>query len=319
MITIATVLLYGVVTCHPTNVDEVATLGVREAHYRLQPSELENAPQWTDLDQSPPLSPGKAVRVAESAIEVFTKEGKLEPLSSAFQWRLKRVSLVRVFDNQWYYEVTFKESVKPGFGATGRRQSATIFVLMDGTFLKPVKELTLSPNAPAVSQRKLSDEWEHIFEIEEKPDNRLLRFLGLFEGRHNVRIPNCWELKSTVNNSSSDCRIVYDKDEILSLGDESNSKLKIVPNHTQTGASIQLIEEDNSVRWEMAIESFHPRLLNQGYSALKCSARVSGSSVFLFGRSGPVRFVFVMKIYDGAIQDRIAFTTNSREDFSLPK
>lgn len=148
MITIATVLLYGVVTFHPIHVDEVVTLGVRETHYRLQPSELENAPQWTDLDQSPPLQPGKAVRVAESAIEVFTKEGKLEPLSSAFQWSLKRVSLVRVFDNQWYYEVTFKESVKPGFGATGRRQSATIFVLMDGTFLKPVEKR--SDRAPEI-------------------------------------------------------------------------------------------------------------------------------------------------------------------------
>lgn len=319
MITILTIFFYGVVTFQPVTIDEVVTLGVREVHYRLQPSDLENAPQWTDLDQSPPLPPGKAVRVAESAIKVFTKEGKLEPLSSSFEWRLKQVSLVKVFGNQWYYEVTFKESVKPGFGATGRRQSAVIFVLMNGTFLRPVKELTLSSNASADRQRKLSDEWNHVFEIEQSPDKRLLRFVGFLEGKHNVRIPNCWELKTNVTNPSTDCRFVYDKDEMLSLGDESKLKLKIVPNHTQTGASVQLIEEDNSVRWEMAIESFHPRLLNQGYSALKCSARASGSSVFLFGRSGPVRFVFVVNIDDGTMHDRIAFTTNSREDFSLPK
>lgn len=140
MLTIAMIFFYGAVTFQPAIVDEVATLGIREAHYRLELSEFKNAPQWTDLDQSPPLQPGKAVRVAESAIEVFTKEGKLEPLSSSFEWRLKRVSLVRAFDNQWYYEVTFKESVKPGFGATGRRQVATIFVLMNGTFLKPAEE-----------------------------------------------------------------------------------------------------------------------------------------------------------------------------------
>lgn len=112
-----------------------------ERWYSIGASELDKSPRWKSSDESPPLPPRKAVEVSNNALAEFERTGLLPKRHEGLEWKIKKVALTSVTEDKWIYEVMYQESVKPGHGATGRRPSLTVVVLMDGTYVTPSSQI----------------------------------------------------------------------------------------------------------------------------------------------------------------------------------
>lgn len=112
--------------------------------YSIQASDLLKSPGWQSNDELPPLTPRKAMQAGNRAIVDLETKGILRKRNEGFEWAMQKLALSPVFDDKWIYEITYTESVKPGYGATGHRPSVTIVVLMDGTYVMPTDSIESS-------------------------------------------------------------------------------------------------------------------------------------------------------------------------------
>jgi hypothetical protein len=84
--------------------------------------------QWNSDDDNPPVSARKAIKLATAALKTVAHD------TSDWRWSLDSISLEHDSDqDKWFWEANF---YAPG---SGRSQDyLVIFVLMDGSVIKPV-------------------------------------------------------------------------------------------------------------------------------------------------------------------------------------
>lgn len=81
---------------------------------------------WCPAEPNPPLSVREAVRIAQLAIGSFRRKGIVHELT---RWSFEKASLYRIYEDSWYYQVTFISANTPA--------TTTICVLMDGSWIVP--------------------------------------------------------------------------------------------------------------------------------------------------------------------------------------
>jgi len=92
-------------------------------------SDLRRAPLWRDDEESPPLSPQQAKRMAKAYVSQFIPESR--------NWRVERLSLEPInARDQWIYVVDFCP-VPIGGSTFGNATPFQIVILLDGTLLQP--------------------------------------------------------------------------------------------------------------------------------------------------------------------------------------
>jgi len=93
---------------------------------------IKHAPQWEKEAETPPVSPRKAIRVAER----LTK--KLIGERPGFQRRLESISL-KPMEDGWIWLIRF-EWIATNTNSTGLPDALSVFILMDGTAVQPQVE-----------------------------------------------------------------------------------------------------------------------------------------------------------------------------------
>jgi hypothetical protein len=96
----------------------------------VKPEALRRTPAWQPTTKEPPLSPLKAILLAER------KSRQLEPASGKYSWVLDDASLKAANDNRYYYRVTFY-SHPPDAVSLKYPPYLRLLVLMDGTVPEP--------------------------------------------------------------------------------------------------------------------------------------------------------------------------------------
>ena len=94
---------------------------------------LRRAPPWKPEAENPPLSPRKAMRLAD------VKKRQLVKDRADFNWRLRSIELVPGDGDRWFWLVNYEEQprLRPGTGASGPWSELRLIVLMDGTVVEP--------------------------------------------------------------------------------------------------------------------------------------------------------------------------------------
>jgi hypothetical protein len=112
---------------------QVAGIDGDKVYYTsVSPERILRTPGWKDDSKEPPLSPLKALNLAETERRILIRDLDLEG------WELESASLKRAHGDHWYYEVGFRGLNKPVDTTTGHRPSLVVLVLMDGTVVEPV-------------------------------------------------------------------------------------------------------------------------------------------------------------------------------------
>jgi hypothetical protein len=97
---------------------------------------LAKSPSWDTTTDNPPLSPGKAVRLANALKDKFVKD------SRDFKWHLISADLENDWwsgedaGKKWWWSVKYEAHVRVG-GESGIPNHLTLIVLMDGTVIEP--------------------------------------------------------------------------------------------------------------------------------------------------------------------------------------
>jgi hypothetical protein len=94
---------------------------------------LKQAPQWQPESEHPPLSPRRALELAEEYAKENFKQDK--------DWvrKLEAISLTP-YAGGWFWDVSYAWSPKPPMALGGLQPFAHVFVLMDGTVVAPDKK-----------------------------------------------------------------------------------------------------------------------------------------------------------------------------------
>jgi hypothetical protein len=103
---------------------------------------LKQAPQWPPESEHPPLSPRRALKLAEEYARENFKPHK--------DWvrELEAISLTPYADG-WFWDVSYAWSPKPPVGLGGLQPFSHVFVLMDGTVIPPDKQAEDLQNEPS--------------------------------------------------------------------------------------------------------------------------------------------------------------------------
>jgi hypothetical protein len=98
--------------------------------------DVKKTPSWDKHVENPPLSARKAIKLATDLRMMLVKD------SDDWQWRFKGLTLIANNSSEtpdkWYWMATFQASPAPGHGLAGMPPSLSVYVLMDGTVIKPV-------------------------------------------------------------------------------------------------------------------------------------------------------------------------------------
>jgi len=96
---------------------------------RIPGEALVKSPRWSQGVDNPPVSAGKAIKIAQ-----LTKERLLKD-SEDFKWKLASLRLEQIGDGHWYWIVCYFAEFRGN--STGIPNQVPIVVLMDGTAVMP--------------------------------------------------------------------------------------------------------------------------------------------------------------------------------------
>jgi len=106
-----------------------ATFQSQSYAYHLFEHDFANTPSWKQDEGEPPLSIGRAIKIARENLPRFVK--------SAESWKVDMVTLKDVIKDKWYYRIDFLcRSVEC---REARERHFMAIVKMDGTILEPKK------------------------------------------------------------------------------------------------------------------------------------------------------------------------------------
>lgn len=97
---------------------------------------LEKSPSWDERTDNPPLSAGKAIRLANAMKNKLVKDAK------DFKWHLVSATLENDWSRdsdpgrKWWWSIRYEAHVRQG-GETGIPNHLVVIVLMDGTVVQP--------------------------------------------------------------------------------------------------------------------------------------------------------------------------------------
>ncbi len=103
--------------------------------FEITPEMLDKSPSWDEQADNPPLSAGKAIRLATSLKNRLVKDSK------DFKWRLISATLDHTWGSgsdaakKWWWSVRFEARFRGD--ETGRPNHLEVLVLMDGTVIEP--------------------------------------------------------------------------------------------------------------------------------------------------------------------------------------
>ena len=104
-----------------------ATFRSENFQYKLTDADFADAPSWNEAEGEPPLSVKEAIRIARETAPRFVK--------GAETWKVRRVELLNLLDDKWFYRVHLTCS-----GAQCRdlpERSFFSIVKMNGTIIEP--------------------------------------------------------------------------------------------------------------------------------------------------------------------------------------
>jgi hypothetical protein len=101
--------------------------GGKKYEFHVSERELQATPSWAPDQETPPLSPRRAIELARNQL------GTLMP--NATDWRLYDVTL-RPVDDRWIYLITFMEPLRGG-NAQQVSAGVQLVVLMNGVAVTP--------------------------------------------------------------------------------------------------------------------------------------------------------------------------------------
>ena len=101
--------------------------GDKRYQFKVTQEMLDRTPAWSEGEEYPPLSPGRAFQIASGRLS------KLFP--DAEKWRKRRIILHAVGD-KWVYEIDFIEPLPDGL-SVGSIGSFSVVVLMNGETIEP--------------------------------------------------------------------------------------------------------------------------------------------------------------------------------------
>jgi hypothetical protein len=100
----------------------------------LKLADLNSRPAWPDKSENPPLSPRRAIEIAQSVVDGFSD------ISDFGDWQIEidEVRLRQFTPQHWVWIVHYDCKSKVG-GQTGPGTYLDVVVLMDGTSIRPTK------------------------------------------------------------------------------------------------------------------------------------------------------------------------------------
>jgi hypothetical protein len=106
--------------------------------YRIEITDemLAKSPTWNDEVDNPPVSPGKAIRLANALKSRLVKDSK------HYKWRLISATLDNDWSSgsapgrKWWWTIRYEAHVRVG-GSSGIPSHLELVVLMDGTVIEP--------------------------------------------------------------------------------------------------------------------------------------------------------------------------------------
>jgi hypothetical protein len=97
---------------------------------------IDSSPDWADTEPNPPLAARKAVSLADAMVRATVKEqGQARP---QLERSLVGVYLEPLGEKKWCWEVCYEWHVTIG-AETGNSGDFSVFVLMNGTVVRPVR------------------------------------------------------------------------------------------------------------------------------------------------------------------------------------
>jgi len=114
----------------PAQVETTFTVefGGKKYEFHIADQDLQKTPAWPATQESPPLSPRRAIDIASKQLAALLPNGK--------DWRLYSVTL-RPMDDRWIYLVDFLEPVRRDNAAQQLSSSFQVVVLMNGVAITP--------------------------------------------------------------------------------------------------------------------------------------------------------------------------------------
>lgn len=111
------------------NVEPRATFQSQRYAYQLFEHDFANTPSWNQDEGEPPLSVGRAIKVAREHLPRFVK--------GAESWKVDMVTLKDVVADKWYYRIDFL--CRGAVCREARERHFMAIVKMDGTIVEPKK------------------------------------------------------------------------------------------------------------------------------------------------------------------------------------
>lgn len=126
-------IAYGLVACAASNASAQIYSYAFGTKYEVTISRnaLEKSPAWEHSADNPPVSPRKAIDLANAIKDSLVKD------TTRHEWRLVSASLVPAnAPGKWYWLVRYEAHVRVG-GSSGIPDHLQLVVLMDGKAIQP--------------------------------------------------------------------------------------------------------------------------------------------------------------------------------------
>jgi len=134
-------VILGCVTCISTCVAGrtiIEKWDLTDFCYTITDEMWERTPDWTENNESPPMSIRSAVKKANDGLKLLQAHGMVEKISpeDGAIWEIEHIGLKKLEGDRWFWRIEFEYKRLSG-GASGVTKPAIVIVLMDGTILLP--------------------------------------------------------------------------------------------------------------------------------------------------------------------------------------
>ena len=133
----------GCVTCISTWVPGrtiIETWDSTEFCYTITDEMWDRTPDWSQNNESPPMSIRSAVKKANEGLKLLQANGMVEkiPPNEDAVWEIEHIGLKKLDGDKWFWRIEFEYKRNSG-GSSGVTEPAIVIVLMDGTILLPTR------------------------------------------------------------------------------------------------------------------------------------------------------------------------------------
>ena len=111
------------------NAEPRATFQSQRYAYQLFEHDFVNTPSWNKDEGEPPLSVGRAIKIAREHLPRFVKD--------AASWKVDMVTLKDVVTDKWFYRIDFL--CRSAVCREAKERHFMAIVKMDGTIVEPKK------------------------------------------------------------------------------------------------------------------------------------------------------------------------------------